>query len=164
MEMRGRYFNLASILRKRPQAFSIIKGNEANLGIAGIVKFYQSVPGVVVASEISGLPNDTSLCTSPIFAFHIHEGESCTGTLDDPFFNTGMHYNPSSCPHPYHAGDMIPLFSANGYASCAFLSNRFTIDEIIGKTVVIHSRPDDFTTQPSGNAGEKIACGVIMRY
>ena len=43
----------------------------------------------------------------------------------------------------------------------AFLSGRFTIDEIIGKAVIVHSSPDDFTTQPSGNAGEKIACGII---
>ena len=44
-----------------------------------------------------------------------------------------------------------------------FLTDRFTLKEIIGRTVVIHSMPDDFTSQPSGNSGEKIACGVIKR-
>lgn len=42
------------------------------------------------------------------------------------------------------------------------MTDRFTIDETIGKTVIIHAKPDDFVTQPSGNAGEKIACGVIL--
>jgi Cu-Zn family superoxide dismutase len=43
------------------------------------------------------------------------------------------------------------------------LSNRFSIEEIIGRTVIIHDAPDDFRTQPSGNAGMKIACGVIQK-
>ena len=43
------------------------------------------------------------------------------------------------------------------------LSNRFSIEEIIGRTVIIHNAPDDFRTQPSGNAGMKIACGVIQK-
>ena len=42
-------------------------------------------------------------------------------------------------------------------------TDRFTVDDAIGKTVVIHSEPDDFRTQPSGNAGTKIACGVITK-
>ena len=56
---------------------------------------------------------------------------------------------------------MPPLFGADGYAFLAFVSSRFTVNEILGKTVIIHSGVDDFKTQPSGNAGEKIACGVI---
>jgi Cu-Zn family superoxide dismutase len=42
------------------------------------------------------------------------------------------------------------------------LINKFTVNEIIGRTVIIHSQPDDFTTQPSGNSGKKIACGEII--
>lgn len=42
-----------------------------------------------------------------------------------------------------------------------FMTDRFTVNEVIGKTVIIHLHPDDFATQPSGNSGEKIACGVI---
>ncbi|MBQ4317365.1 MAG: superoxide dismutase family protein, partial [Clostridia bacterium] len=104
--------------------------------------------------DISGLPNTSS----GFFGFHIHEGNNCLG---NKFENTGNHYNPNRLPHPLHAGDMPPLISCNGNAFLAFFTDRFSIDEIIGKTVVIHSNPDDFTTQPSGNAGTKIACGVI---
>ena len=81
---------------------------------------------------------------------------------NDPFPNSGAHYNPKECPHPFHAGDMPPLFGADGYAFLTFVTSRFTVKEIVGKTVIIHSSPDDFTTQPSGNAGEKIACGLIV--
>ena len=58
---------------------------------------------------------------------------------------------------------MPPLFSNKGYAFMIFLTDRFKVDEIIGKTVIIHSMPDDFKTQPSGDSGMKIACGVIEK-
>ena len=67
------------------------------------------------------------------------------------------------CEHPNHAGDLPPLFGNNGFALSLFLTNRFTVDEVIGRTIIIHDHPDDFTTQPSGNSGTKIACGVIRR-
>lgn len=71
------------------------------------------------------------------------------------------HYNPYKCTHPYHADDLPPIFGANGLDFSAFLTNRFSPEEIIGKTLIIHSAPDDFKTEPSGNSGAKIACGVI---
>lgn len=117
--------------------------------------------GVIVRAEIINLPRGTGICNNPIFAFHIHSGNRCEGNAEDPFADAGSHYNPNNCPHPYHAGDLPPLFSANGRAISVFLTDRFTVREIIGKTVIIHSSLDDFTTQPSGNAGKKIACGVI---
>ena len=101
-------------------------------------------------------------CSGGVFGFHIHEGNACTGNENDPFANAGGHYNPTNCPHPYHAGDLPPLFSNNGYAFMSVLINKFTVNEIIGRTVIIHSQPDDFTTQPSGNSGKKIACGEII--
>lgn len=130
--------------------------------ITGSVKFYNTALGVFVTAEVQNLPRSDIRCESPILAFHIHEQGNCSGNAGDPFANVGMHYNPYDCPHPYHAGDMPPLFSTNGYAFSAFLTDRFTLDEIIGRAVIIHSSPDDFTTQPSGNAGTKIACGNIM--
>lgn len=149
------------LLDKKPNAQAIIKGSKKYSSISGKVSFYNVYSGVLVISELTGMPFDSSKCKGRIFAFHIHNGESCTGNLDDPFADASTHYNPDNCPHPYHKGDMPPLFSTGGRAFSAFLSDRFTIDEIIGKAVIVHSSPDDFTTQPSGNAGEKIACGII---
>lgn len=65
--------------------------------------------------------------------------------------------------HPEHAGDLPPLIRCRGNAYLSFRTDRFSVNEIIGRTVVIHSDPDDFHTQPAGNAGKKIACGVIQK-
>lgn len=79
------------------------------------------------------------------------------------FPNTGNHYNPGNVPHPEHAGDLLPLLSNNGYAWMSFYTGRVNVEDIIGRSVVIHSMRDDFTSQPSGNSGDKIGCGVIER-
>lgn len=162
MNRNNTYPNFANLLRRRPNAWAKINGSVDYPEIYGVVRFYQTVYGVLVVSNIGGLPNVNGYCESPVFAFHIHEGDSCTGNADDPFFNVKSHYNPYNCLHPYHSGDLPPLFGANGYAFSAFLTDRFSVNEIVGRTVIIHSSPDDFMTQPSGNAGEKIACGVIQ--
>jgi len=150
------------ILHKSPDALAIVKGSSAYPNLMGTVSFFNTSSGVLILADFKGLPAGTGTCRGgSIFAFHIHEGGSCTGTAQDPFANAGGHYNPGNCPHPYHAGDMQPLFGNNGTAWMAFLTDRFKVSEIIGKTVIVHASPDDFTTQPSGNAGAKIACGVI---
>ena len=156
--------NFLSFLTQTPNAIARIYGSPNYPELDGIIKFYGTDVGTIVISKVSGLPQNDDICHQPIFAFHIHEGSSCSGNNSDFFANALTHYNPDSCPHPYHAGDMPPLFSANGLAFSAFLTDRFSVDEIIGKTVIIHDSPDDFTTQPSGNSGTKIACGVIEEY
>ena len=155
--------NLMSLLRSRPQAVAQIKGSPRYPEISGNVYFYAMRSGTVVVSMISSLPASEDKCKSPVFGFHIHNGTSCTGDNTDYFKDALTHYNPNECPHPYHSGDMPPLFGVKGTALSAFLTDRFTVNEIIGKTVVIHSQPDDFATQPAGNSGEKIACGEIRR-
>ncbi len=148
-------------LRRLPSAVAVVEGSAKNRQINGTVKFYEASGGVLVVADILGLPVSAKKCQNGIFAFHIHDGASCTGNDEDPFANAGTHYDRGGCPHPYHSGDMPPLFGAKGRAFLAFLTDRFTVREVIGKTVVIHDSPDDFTTQPAGNAGNKIACGVI---
>ena len=156
----GRYFS--TLLGRMPQAAAQISGSASYPGIHGHVYFYQLGGGVLVAAEIYGLPAPVGACVQPVFGFHIHEGEACSGDAKDPFASAGGHYNPGKCLHPYHAGDLPPLFGVNGFAFAVSLNGRFSINEIIGRTVIIHAKPDDFTTQPSGNSGEKIACGKIV--
>lgn len=146
-----------SYLRRPPVAAARMHGSDN--AIVGMVKFYKTPYGTLVSAHIHGLPSSNG-----IYAFHIHSGSSCTGNAEDPFANTGTHYNPGKQPHPYHAGDLPPLFSSNGRAFTVVLTDRFTPAEVIGRTVIIHAAPDDFTTQPSGNAGKKIACGEIKEY
>ena len=153
--------NYAAVLMHKPNTYAIIKGSEKYPNISGIVRFYQLRNGVLIAAEISGLPHSHGICQHPVFGFHIHDGNQCDGDMQDPFSGTMAHYNPAKCNHPFHAGDLPPLFGSRGYAFSVFLSDRFSLSEVLGKTVIIHGNPDDFTTQPSGNAGEKLACGVV---
>jgi Cu-Zn family superoxide dismutase len=158
-----RFTNLRSLLSQKPDAQAVIAGSSEYPDIRGIVNFYQTNDGVIVAASVIGLPSSADPCENYVFGFHVHEGGSCTGNAEDPFADTGMHYNPGDCEHPYHAGDLPPLFENNGLAMMAVLTNRFKVSEVVGRTVLVHSSPDDFTTQPAGNSGAKIACGVIER-
>ncbi len=143
------------------KAKALIKGSSKYPDVMGFAYFTEVKNKVIVSIVVKGLPVSDKNCNYGIFAVHIHEGGSCTGNSKDLFADTKSHYNPKNCPHPFHAGDMPSLFSAGGEAMLSFLTDRFNIKEIIGKTVVIHSSADDFHSQPSGNSGEKIACGVI---
>ena len=136
-----------------------VRGNEANPQLRGLVKFYATpYGGVLVEAEVFGLPNIDELRSSGFYALHIHENGDCSSD----FTKTGDHYNPTNQQHPDHAGDLIPLMGNQGYAWACFYDKRFTVPEIVGRSVVIHGGSDDFTSQPSGNAGEKVACGVIV--
>ncbi len=154
--------DLIRILSERPCAVALLKGSENYPCLKGEVKFYQTDMGVLVYTRVNGLPKSYGKCKRDIFAFHIHEGKCCSGNSEDPFAHAKTHYNPENCEHPFHAGDLPPLWGNRGYAYSVFLTNRFTVCDIIGRTAIIHDGIDDFTTQPSGNAGEKIACGVIF--
>lgn len=160
--MEEREISLRGMLQRAPHAHARVRGSAAYPGIRGKVDFYQTDQGVVVLAEMTGLPVAESDCGNSVFGFHIHEGSKCEGNEEDPFAEVGQHYNPGNCPHPAHAGDLPPLFSNNGYAIQMFLTDRFTVEEIIGRTIILHSGPDDFTSQPAGNAGKKMACGEII--
>ena len=148
-------------LRRSPEARAILTGSAAYPSVTGAVDFYQTLSGVLVAAQVTGLPAEGERCAGGFFAFHIHEGSSCSGNAQDPFADAGTHYNPEDCPHPAHAGDLPPLLSCGGRAMGVVLTDRFTVLDVLGRTVVVHLGPDDFTSQPAGNAGAKIACGVI---
>ena len=139
-----------------PKAIARIHGGREYPMIRGSVTFLQRSNGVLVEAEVSGLPRTKT----GFFGFHIHEGGDCTG---DGFPKTGGHFNPGGAEHTKHAGDLPPLLGDYGRAYLKVLTGRFRVGEIIGRSVILHSDPDDFHTQPSGNAGMKIACGVIRR-
>lgn len=143
--------------RKCPDAVAEIRGGMEVPQLSGCVQFYQESGCVLIVARISGLPRES---VTGFFGFHIHQGESCFGT---DFSGTGSHYNPVDQLHPEHAGDLPPLLACRGSAYLSVKTDRFSVNEIIGRTVVIHSDPDDFNSQPAGNAGKKIACGVIHR-
>lgn len=102
--------------------------------------------------EIKNLPENRD----DIFAFHIHSGSSC----DNPL----THYNPTNKMHPYHIGDLPPIFSSRSLGWAMVYLDKIDCEKIIGKTIIIHQNKDDFTSQPAGNPGKRIACGVIEKF
>lgn len=139
------------------EAVAHIHGGTEAPGLQGEVRFYQECGCVLVVAKVSGLPTDSK---TGFFAMHIHQGDTCAG---EGFSATGGHYNPEERMHPMHSGDLPPLLLCRGGAYMAVRTARFCVEEIIGRTVVIHAGTDDFRSQPAGNAGTKIACGVICR-
>ena len=152
---------MSSMRSMSNSAYAVIRGGSEYPQISGRIIFKQQPNGVLVTVRVMGLPDIND--GMGIFALHIHSGDSCTGNSTDEFADAKMHYNPHNTPHPYHAGDLPPLFGNNGFAYMQVLTNRFRVNEIIGKTVIIHKGVDDFTSQPAGNSGKKIACGKIIR-
>ncbi len=147
-------------MTRQANAWAAVCGGKEHPGLLGCVKFFQTPGGTLTLAEVWGLPVSPESGTG-IFGFHIHEGKSCESGGEKEFDKAGGHLNPAGGPHPGHMGDLPPLFAQNGYAWTAFFTSRFTVRDILGHTVILHENPDDFTAQPSGNAGKMIACGVI---
>lgn len=138
------------------QAYAALQGMSDDL--YGNIRFYDTMfGGVLIEADVTGLPDGYVPGGSAFFGFHIHE----TGDCSEQFMRTGDHFDKNDLEHPLHSGDLPPLLSNNGYAYMAFYDERFRLSDLLGRSVVIHDQRDDFTTQPSGDSGEKIACGVI---
>lgn len=130
------------------------------------------VKGAITFSDVRGIVSVTGTVTglkpNSAHAFHVHEHGDCSA----PDFSTaGGHFNPTKAPHGqhgsgfHHLGDMPPLMAdASGTARVAFNSQSLQLRgpySIIGKSVIVHRDPDDVHAQPAGNAGPRLACGII---
>ncbi|KAB3533610.1 superoxide dismutase family protein [Alkaliphilus pronyensis] len=145
--------------------YAKIKGGPLAPSINGIVYFVDVPNGTEVCVNINGLPpyqaGDNGNPIGP-HGFHLHENGTCQiGDPTEPFQAAGGHWNPDNQPHGNHAGDFPVIFSNNGVARMCFFTNRFKPWNVIGKSVIIHENPDDYRSQPTGNAGRRLACGVI---
>jgi Cu-Zn family superoxide dismutase len=128
----------------------------------GTVTFTQQGDQVMVTAKLSGL-------TPGGHGFHIHEKGDCSAPDGT---SAGAHFNPSAKKHghpmqgEHHAGD-LPMVEAdaNGNASLTATLSGISLgkgdDSILGRGVIVHAAPDDFKTQPTGNSGGRVACGVI---
>ena len=139
-----------SMILSTPYAMAKVSGNEQYPDIRGEVWFYEVYGGAFVVASIRNLVG-----ANGFHGFHIHEGNSCKAMMQ------GGHYNPTNQAHPGHAGDMPPLLANRGNAFSSFYTNRFYPEDVVGRVVVVHAMPDDFKSQPSGNPGILLACGVI---
>lgn len=127
--------------------------------ISGTVMFEEKEGSLTVTTDLKGLKPNAKL------GFHIHQNGVCEG----PDYKTaGDHWNPtqmkhgSPMGHEKHKGDMGNLKTdKNGNSQMTISLPDTTLDEVIGKAVLVHAAPDDFKTQPSGNSGARIACGLV---
>lgn len=152
----------------RTKAYAKIKGGNLYPDLDGIIFFDEVEGGTEVDVEVTGLPKYApgTKDKEPIgpHGFHIHENGICEITdPDNPFESAGGHYNPTDQPHGNHAGDFPVLFSNDGYARMIFFTDAFKPEDVIGKAVIIHENPNDYRSQPAGNAGKRIGCGVICK-
>ncbi len=139
-------------------AVARMRGSSQYPQVEGTVTFHQGMRGVVVMVELANLP----VTPTGFFALHLHENPCGSPLPPEPYSGAGGHYNPAGQPHPRHAGDFPSVLRLrDGTASLRFLTDRFRLRDVIGRSVVLHLGVDDFTTQPAGNAGPRIACGEI---
>ena len=130
--------------------------------VRGSVTFTQDGDEVKVHANVTGLPPNSE------HGFHIREKGDCSS---GDGMSTGGHFNPAGKPHgpqsgEHHAGDMPSLKAdANGNATATFelrgVSVAGSAPDVVGHGLIVHKDPDDFKTQPTGNAGARVACGVI---
>jgi len=146
-------------------ASASLKGPDG--GDRGTVTFAQTPAGVVITAELTGLPPG-------VHAFHLHQTGACT----PDFGAAGGHYNPAGAEHGFmaaggpHAGDMPNIHVPDsGNLTIEVLnpnvslgeSDPATLFDDDGSAVVIHDGADDYSSQPSGAAGNRIACGVVEK-
>ncbi len=150
-------------------AYAILTAGPDYPSIKGLVTFADIQGGVMVCADVAGLPpyKPGAGDKQPVgpFGFHIHEKGHCEiGDPSKPFEACGGHWNPTNQPHGNHAGDFPVLVADNRQAKMCFIMSRFTVNDILGRSVMIHENPDDYRSQPAGNSGKRIACGEIKPW
>lgn len=145
----------------QPEGGTFLETSRWSAPVAGAAAD-SSVGKVYIRADISGLPPGRQ------FGIHVHEKGDCSNNG----MGAGGHFNPKGRPHgrhdapEHHAGDLPNLSSdGEGVAMLAFTTEELTVspgpNSVVGRAVVVHESPDDYRTQPTGNSGARIACGVI---
>ena len=146
---------------KQPMAFAMLQPSAGSTA-HGSVHFTQLADGTVdVQADLFGVPPG-------VHGFHVHE----TGDCSNNGMAAGGHFNPMNMPHAapdaasHHAGDFGNVTADDkGEVHAKFNTHSVTVAagtmSAVGRSVILHANPDDLTTQPTGNAGGRIACGII---
>jgi Cu-Zn family superoxide dismutase len=129
----------------------------------GTAQLNQLAQGVQIVVAVSGLPAGKH-------ALHIHE----TGECEPPYESAGGHFNPTDAEHGWdnpqgpHAGDLPNIYVGEGAVQVEYITELVTLEDgetslfdNDGSAIVIHGGQDDYLTEPAGDAGMRLACGVI---
>jgi Cu-Zn family superoxide dismutase len=154
--------NTTDAVQGKPVAVAELAPTMGN-NVRGTVAFTQKGDLVLVEANVSGLPPNST------HGFHIHETGDCSAPDAS---SAGGHFDPTASPHGgpsgevRHGGDLGNLDAdANGNARSSVKVSGITIDggpdRILGRAVVVHAGADDLESQPAGNSGGRVACGVI---
>ena len=155
---------LACASTQRPMASATLSPTSSGSSAHGTVELAERPDGSVdVTVNLAGVPPG-------VHGFHIHEKGDC----GDGGNAAGGHYNPASVAHgspsadPHHAGDWGNVTAdGDGNVNARFNTRSVTVNDglstAVGHAIILHANPDDLQSQPTGNAGPRIACGVVMR-
>jgi Cu-Zn family superoxide dismutase len=145
-----------------PMVVAVLNSTAGNQ-VKGTVTFFQTGDKVTVVADVRGLPPNST------HGFHIHEYGDCSAP---DATSAGSHFNPGGHPHAgpgtasRHAGDLGNLeTSGSGRAYKRLVVDNITLgsgpNNVIGRAVIVHAQRDDLTSQPTGDAGGRVACGLI---
>jgi superoxide dismutase, Cu-Zn family len=134
-------------------------------GFSGRVIFYQVGSQVRVVADVTGVSPPGN------HGFHVHENGKCERDPGKDFASAGGHFNPAGTPHAcpdaasHHAGDLGNIvINADGTGHVDVTTSALSLSgasSVVGRAVILHAASDDCTTQPTGNADGRLACGVI---
>lgn len=146
-------------------AAATLEGAPEDTDFAGTITVMPEGNGVRIVADVRGVDRDGR------HGFHVHEtGECAHGEGSGHFTSAGGHFNPNNAEHtcpptePRHAGDLGNIEITNGTGRLDVTTNLLTLsgpNSVVGKAIILHANEDDCQTQPTGNAGDRLACGVV---
>lgn len=152
------------ITKIESKTITVAMGSKSGSAVSGTIALTQGEKEVTMVVNLSGL-------TAGDHAIHVHENGDCSS---DDGKSAGGHWNPKAEDHGkwgdemHHAGDIGNLVAdADGKTTLTFSTDQWCLGcddaskNLVGKSFIVHAKADDFKTQPTGDAGGRVACGVI---
>ncbi|HEX7186353.1 MAG TPA: superoxide dismutase family protein [Thermoanaerobaculia bacterium] len=145
-------------------ATATLQGAPGDTDFSGTVTITPDGAGVRVVAHFEGVDTDG------MHGIHVHENGQCEHGGDKHFTSAGGHFNPTGTEHacpptdPRHAGDLGNIEITQGVGHVEMITTGLSLsgpNSVVGKAIILHTGEDDCKTQPTGNSGDRLACGVV---